>query len=244
MAIRLRYDIHTHTRYSCSRRGRLHGKGTVEENVAAALARGLETIGISDHGPAHSLYGLDPARLPDLRRDIEASRLAHPDIDITLGVEANICNRSGKLDVDPKDFEYVIAGYHYMAFGESPMRCLMAMAGMPSVSANTDLILAALYANDIRVLTHPGDKLRVDIPAVAKACEETDTLMEINCHHDGLTVDGIRQAMRYDVSFIISSDAHTPEAVGRPEIGLERAERAGLDLSRIVNLEGGPSWKR
>jgi putative hydrolase len=50
--------------------------------------------------------------------------------------------------------------------------------------------------------------------------------------------------MRYDVSFIISSDAHTPEAVGRPEIGLERAERAGLELSRIVNLEGGPSWKR
>ena len=39
------------------------------------------------------------------------------------------------------------------------------------------------------------------------------------------------------VNFIISSDAHTPDRVGDFKAGIERAEEAGLDLSRIVNIE-------
>ena len=51
---RMIWDIHTHTTYS-------HGKGTIEENVNAALALGLEEIAITDHGPGHLTYGIDKA---------------------------------------------------------------------------------------------------------------------------------------------------------------------------------------
>ncbi|MBR0521970.1 MAG: phosphoesterase, partial [Firmicutes bacterium] len=54
-------------------------------------------------------------------------------------------------------------------------------------------------------------------------------------HHNCLTVEGIRTAMKYDVTFILGSDAHVPQNVGMVERALARAEQAGLDLSRIVN---------
>src|SRR5690554_3674055 len=43
-------DFHTHTVYS-------HGRGTIADNVAAARARGLAQVGMSDHGPAN-LFGV------------------------------------------------------------------------------------------------------------------------------------------------------------------------------------------
>ena len=60
--------------------------------------------------------------------------------------------------------------------------------------------------------------------------------MEINNRHGCLTVEGIRQAAKYDVTFIIGSDAHVPGDVGKYDEALRRAVEAGLDLKRIVNL--------
>ena len=39
-------DYHTHTVHS-------HGTGSVDDNVEAALGRGLQTVGIADHSVAH-----------------------------------------------------------------------------------------------------------------------------------------------------------------------------------------------
>ncbi|GFP36073.1 putative hydrolase, partial [Candidatus Hakubella thermalkaliphila] len=44
-------DLHTHTVYS-------HGKGTVEDIVRVAMRRGLQAVGIADHGPSHFLSAL------------------------------------------------------------------------------------------------------------------------------------------------------------------------------------------
>lgn len=61
--------------------------------------------------------------------------------------------------------------------------------------------------------------------------------MEISTWHSHLTVEEIRTAMKEDVKFVISSDAHTPDRVGSFEGGLARAFEAGLPLERIVNIE-------
>ena len=61
--------------------------------------------------------------------------------------------------------------------------------------------------------------------------------MEISTWHSHLTVEEIKIAMKEDVQFIISSDAHTPNRVGSFTGGLMRAAEAGLDLNRIVNVE-------
>ena len=99
------------------------------------------------------------------------------------------------------------------------------------------MICDALRANDIAVLTHPGDKGPFDIEEIARVCAETDTLIEINGRHGHLTVEEIRIAAGVEgLKFIISSDAHTPDAVGSFRTALERALEAGLDVDRIVNI--------
>ena len=50
------------------------------------------------------------------------------------------------------------------------------------------------------------------------------------------SVEEIRIAAKYDVKFVISSDAHVPENVGLYEPQLLRALDAGLDPERIVNI--------
>ena len=268
---RMTFDLHTHTVMKRSDgREILHAKGTVEENVLAAREKGLSCIGISNHGPGHITYGLPEDGLPALRGQIEEARQKYPDIKILLGIEANIINPSGLLDVQPEDFErfnYIMAGYHYGIFGEEPARAAKIhggnwlytnlrsgwdaaekirkkFGGVGSDSfedalrrLNTELMVAAVRRNRPRVLTHPGDKGPFDIDSIARACQETGTWMEINNYHQDLSAAGILIAAKYDVSFVIGSDAHTPEKVGTFEKALERAQRAGISPERIVNIE-------
>jgi putative hydrolase len=103
---RMVYDIHTHTTFS-------HGKGSIEDNVKAALERGLSIIGIADHGPGHLTYGVKRKDLPVMREEIRRLQPLYPNIQILLGVEANIITPSGKLDITEKeanDLDYVLAG--------------------------------------------------------------------------------------------------------------------------------------
>ncbi|MBR1845067.1 MAG: PHP domain-containing protein [Oscillospiraceae bacterium] len=249
MESKLYYDIHTHTVYS-------HGKGTIEDNAAAAEAAGLKLLGISDHGPGHIGFGLKMSELPNMRRDIDAAKEAHPGLDIRLGVEANIINASGRLDVAPEDlklFDYIIAGYHFGVLGEAPFKSVATHIGgwwynLTGRSSernkihNTDLVIKALEQNKIDIISHPGAKANFDIPAIAAAVSGTDTLLEINNRHGCLTVEGIRQAMEYDVKFILSSDAHIPGDVGAADEAISRAKEAGLDPGRVINLRKEYYW--
>ena len=243
MNSRITFDLHTHTTYS-------HGKGSVADNAAMAAGLGLKRLGISDHGPGSFTYGIKMDRIPDMRRDIEEARKLFPGLEISLGVEANTANADGSLDISKEDqqlFDYIIAGYHYSYLGKKPFTGIGIVLGgwahergfttsQHARIRNTDFIVNSLHANDIYILSHPGDKADFDIDAIAKACEETDTIMEINHRHHCLTVDGIKTAMKYNVRFILSSDAHTPGAVGNVENAWDRVVKAGLEPSRIINL--------
>lgn len=136
----------------------------------------------------------------------------------------------------------MIAGFHYGCFNCSSVRNWLWSHGFKYgeeslCRSNTKMICDALRANDIAVLTHPGDKGPFDIEEIARVCAETDTLIEINGRHGHLTVEEIRIAAGVEgLKFIISSDAHTPDAVGSFRTALERALEAGLDVDRIVNI--------
>lgn len=232
------FDIHTHTTYS-------HGKGSVEDNVRAAIDKGLEYIAISDHGPGHLFYGINRNDFVNLRNDIEKMNVKYQNIQIRLSVEANTVHGGNGLDLREEEFEefdFVMAGFHFGLFGCSSVRNWLWSHGIrigeeTLREKNTEMIVGALRKNNISVLTHPGDKGPFDLKRIAEVCAETDTLMEINCRHGHLTADEIREAAEVPgLKFIVSSDAHEPEAVGNFMPGLKRAFEAGLDISRIVNI--------
>lgn len=243
MKSRIICDLHTHTTYS-------HGLGSILDNVKQAHEKGLTAIGITDHGPGHLSYGIKLSDVKKMREDIAKAKELYPDMDIKLGVEANIINKNGNLDVSKEDqklFDYIIAGYHYAYLGENVFQGLLIMIGSwlsshhfpvskKTIERNTDLVVEAIRNNDIKILTHPGDKMKVDISRVAKAAAEKGVLLEINDHHEHLTVDEIKIASAYDVKFILSSDAHKVSNVGNVEMAYERVKACNIDESRIVNL--------
>ena len=254
---RMVFDYHTHTTYS---HGfiRPHGKGTVEENVQAAIERGLEELAISDHGPGHLFYGIKRSKFDDLRHDIEESQKRHPEIKLYMSCETNLTDKGNHLDVSPeeaKKFDFLIGGYHYGVAGcHAGPNWILAKKhyqeggnnGIDMETSqryermreiNTEMYIKALHENDLKILTHPGDKGPVDMREIAKACYETDTWMEINTWHMHLTTEEIKICMQEDVKFVISSDAHTPNRVGSYLKGLERAFEAGLEPERIVNIK-------
>ena len=253
---RMVFDYHTHTIYS---HGfiRPHGKGTVEENVQAAIERGLEELAISDHGPGHLFYGIKRNKFDDLRHDIEESQKRHPEIKLYMSCETNLTDKGNHLDVSPeeaKKFDFLIGGYHYGVAGcHAGPNWILAKkhyqeGGNNGIDmetsrkyermreVNTEMYIKALHENDLKILTHPGDKGPVDMREIAKACHETNTWMEINTWHMHLTTEEIKICMQEDVKFVISSDAHTPNRVGSYLKGLERAFEAGLEPERIVNI--------
>ena len=236
-----------------------HGKGDIEDNWLAAKEAGLETLGISDHGPGHIGFGLKPAKIPEMKEKaaaLNARAEAEGGPKVLIGVEANIINPDGQLDMTREelaDLDFVIAGYHFGTIGKAPLRAgIMHASGFVfdhtgwSVKRqrdyNTALVVEAVRQNNIKIVSHPGAKADFDIPTIAKACEQAGTWMEINNRHGCLTVEGIRQAAKYDVTFIIGSDAHIPGDVGHYDEALARAVEAGLDLGRIVNLRQEQSF--
>jgi putative hydrolase len=237
-------DLHTHTVYS-------HGTGSIEDNVNAARARGVRCIGITDHGPGHLLYGVKRWNIPRMRAEVERLSSIYTDMEIQLGIEANIANSSGILDVTQGEFhlyDYVIAGYHYAAFGSNIVGNAVRMvqnfteskAGKDTrrlMRHNTQNIVKAIEVNDIKILAHPGDKAPVDLLEIAVACAKRDVLVEINTNHMSLRAEDMRTMALADVRFIICSDAHSPNRVGDFVSGVNLALDAGIDMSRIVNLQ-------
>jgi putative hydrolase len=215
------------------------------------MQKGLKKIGIADHGPGHILYGVRRARFAEMRAEVDRLNGLYPGIEIALGLEANIINHSGRIDVSEREnefFDFILAGYHYGVLGENPFYAI-SLAGRNYLGSlrgkysgklileNTLLVEKALYESRIMALTHPGDKGKVDIKTIAEACVKNNVLFELNTWHKSLDDDSVRTAADCGVSFVISSDAHSPNRVGDFESALELAFRVGIEPERIVNIK-------
>lgn len=242
---RLIADYHTHTRYS-------HGTGTIGDNVRQAQKRGLEIIGIADHGPA-SWKHLGVADLDVFNQIIAETRQARREfsgIEVLAGTEANIISYDGELDVPlamQKKLDQVLAGFHLTihprSFGEGVRYLTHWSLGKihPRIrqkarADNTKAIVEAVYRNQIDIITHPGLKISIDTPELARACVKRGTALEINSKHGVHSLGFIRAAAREGAVFAIGSDAHCPERVGDLESGLRAARLAGLRGDQIINV--------
>lgn len=234
-------DYHTHTLYS-------DGKGTIEQNVISAISKNLDIVGISDHGHKHMGFGVKYHLFEKMRYEVDLMNEKYQSIKVLLGVECNILDDKGNIDLDDKImkyFDYIMAGYH---FGCRPTNWIRGsrnhinnytkLFNKYELKYNTDALINAMKNNDIFILTHPGDKGDVNIIDVAHAAVETGTLMEINSHHKNLSLDQLLAIKHIDVKYVIGSDSHIPENVGNFERAMERATAAQIDLDKIVNIRG------
>lgn len=235
--IRIVADFHTHTKHS-------HGSGTIEDNVKAAIRRGLRAIAISDHGVGHLLY-----RIPDMDRylrEIEEIRDKYADqIIVYSGYEGNLQSMGGgKTDIPPAyadSIDIPSFGYHKMVRYPNPADWLHFVlpkrADKASIARNTQAIIDAMNASAAVFLTHPGYGLPIDKDALAKAAAEGDVILEINAKHPEFTESELADAADAGAMFIIGSDAHSPQRVGDFAAALDKVKRAGLAASQIVNSD-------
>lgn len=233
-------DYHIHSTYS----RRNHGKSSIEEIVESAVELTLKEIAITDHGPKHYLFGIEEERIPEAKEIVIKMREKFPQIKILYGVEANILDYDGTTDISDtvkKHCDIILCGYH-MGVLFSSVKDAINFTVKNKFSSNmadkNSLALAkAMKKYNINILTHPGDKIPCNMDIVAKAAEETDTILEINNSHGHLNVEEIKIASKYNVKFVINSDSHIKDKIGSYENGLKAAIEAKLDLTRIINLQ-------
>ncbi|MCW3488616.1 PHP domain-containing protein [Dethiobacter alkaliphilus] len=243
-------DYHTHTRYS-------HGKGSIEDNVEAAVKRGLSTLAIADHGPGHFFIGIGGVQaFFRMQKEVASLRRKYPKLEILLGVEANIVDTDGTIDVPTvmlRELGILLVGYHKLVkvksfdgFKQMAQNFLAGWTGSSSSrlrQINTDAIVAAVKRYPIDIITHPGLQVDIDTVALARACHQQNTFLEINSSYGEELDPFIKAAMPTGVRFVINSDAHEPGRVGDFAAAYKLVERLNIPRERIVNLEGNLSQK-
>lgn len=238
-------DYHTHTLYS-------HGKGTIIDNAKAAREKGLEVVGIADHGPANwghigttSLEAFD-----QIIEEVGQVQAGFSDLKILAGTEANIVSYQGELDIPlelQRKLDQILAGFHITVHPKSlkdgvkflthwTLGKINQQVKRKARNENTKAIVAAVYNNEINIITHPGLNISIDTPELARACVKCGTALEINAGHGVKSIEFIQAAAHEGVKFAIGSDAHRPEDVGRLEAGVKAAKLAGLNPEQIINV--------
>ena len=242
--MKITHDMHTHTTYS-------HGKNSIAEMVEQGRKIGLKAITISDHGRSHPVFGVRKQHFAKMRAEIDALNKKYDDIEIYLSVESNITGAAGNIDIKAEEQKYcdwISAGYHYGYFPASIKDIFVfsipnyAARVLPFlrkavVDMNTRTYIKMMEQHDIKLITHPGDKMPINIEPVAKAAAENGVILEINPRHDHLNVEEIKIAMKYPVNFAINSDAHSIHTLGDMRTTPETIKAAGVPISRIINIE-------
>jgi putative hydrolase len=222
-------DFHVHTVFSG------HAFSTLQEVIAAAREHGLKYLAITDHGPARP-DGPKLDYFKNLNRQDTLRQL--PGIHVLIGVEANIINPWGDLDMPEKllhELDIVLAGFHNSTgYGGS------------SVSENTGALIKAIERNRITVIAHVGDPrfpYPVDVEESIAAAVEHGVLVEVNqsalhtwraenvAHYE--RVLGLLQ--KYRAPILMSSDSHISYTVGVVSECERLLAEHGVDPATTVN---------
>lgn len=226
----LRGDLHDHTDWSGD------GRNTMAEMVAAAAARGLDYLAITDHAEDLRINGIDRAGMRRQREQLRALEERRGDLRLLHGVELNI-GTEGTVDYDAEflaDFDFGVASVH--------------SAFTRSAAQQTARLVTAIRNPAVNVIGHPSGRklgkrpgIEFDLGPVIEACLETGTALEINSnlHRLDATAEVVREAGRAGVLFAISTDAHTVRELANARHGVSQARRGGLAVDQVVN-----TWPR
>lgn len=223
----IRGDLHVHSTWSGD------GRSPLDAMVAAAAARGLQYIAMTEHAEDLTINGLSRDQVVAERKEIERLRQEYPQLTILQGSELNI-GRDGSVDYDA-DFlatlDWCVASVHTLfdlSEAEQTNRVIAAMEN-PAVSAIGHL-------TGRRIGHRPG--IQLNAQAVFEAAIETGTALEINGHLHRLDVpsDLLLQAREMDdLRFVISTDSHHTSEFDNVRWGVHNARRGWVEQGKVIN---------
>jgi len=222
----LRGDLHMHTTES-------DGRESLETMVAAARARGLEYIAITDHTQSLAMTnGLDEARTYAFAERIRSYSATQKGFTVLAGIECDIL-ADGRLDLDDDclaSLDLVVASVHSaMQQDEAEMTARVIKAiEHPSVDIIGHLTGRMLLRRD------PS---RVNVEKVIDAAAANGVAIEINSQPYRLDLSDSHARLARDrgVKIVINSDAHEIEALGFTRWGILTARRAWLNKIDVLN---------
>ncbi|MDS1029215.1 phosphatase [Bacillota bacterium LX-D] len=221
----IKADLHTHTIASG------HAYSTVQEMAQAASSKGLEALAITDHslnfpGGPHQYYFENISAIPGNLAGVE----------ILKGVEANIVNTDGEIDMPDyllRSLDLVVAGFHEKCGYESS-----------TVEENTTAMLNALSKPYVYFISHPGNpKFPVNLEKLAFTAHKLGKAIEVNNSSFLRSRPGsvsrckqlLEYAKKYQTLLVINSDAHIFTAVGEVNAAIEAVEQAGITSEQVLN---------
>ena len=230
-------NYHTHT-VLCH-----HAKGDIHEYVDTAIQNGLKILGFSDHVACdfseygyRSRFRMDVAEIPEYVAMVQAVRKEYAgQIQILLGYECEyypLLFQSVLDRITEYECDYLILGQHF-TFNEFDGVWSNAPTEDPDVLRQyVDQVLRAMETGKFSYVAHPDlihyvgqdqELYRSEMLRLCRTAKALDIPLEINClglcdgrHYPNR--EFWRIAAGSGCRVILGSDAHTPDAVGSPEI--------------------------
>jgi len=220
----IKVDLHTHTISSG------HAYSTLSENALAASRKGITLLGMTDHGPSmpgapHLYHFGNLAILPDELYGVR----------ILPGVEANITNHEGELDLPVQylsRMKIVLVGLHEIAYPGG------------TSEQNTKAYIKAMENPYTDMMVHPGRPyFEMDLEHIAQMSAQLNIPVEINnsslAKEKKGAWDNCRRLARYMAKYkspvILGSDAHFWDRVGNFSHALELVREVGILEHQVLN---------
>ena len=222
----LRGDVHMHTTES-------DGRESLETMAAAARARGLEYIAVTDHTQSLAMAnGLDEARTLAHAERVRTHSKTLEGLTILAGSEVDIL-ADGRLDLADDclaKLDIVIASLHSQLQQDE--------------DEATRRVIRAMENPHVDIIGHPTARwllrregARLALEKVVDAARANGVALEINSqpHRLDLCDSHARLARDRGVKLAINSDAHEVPALDYPRWGILTARRAWLTKDDVIN---------
>jgi DNA polymerase (family 10) len=226
--------IHCHTHYS-------DGKNSVEEMAHGADALGMKYMTITDHSPtAHYAGGLP---LDRLKRQWEDIARAQEKVKVRLlrGTESDIL-ADGSLDYPDEvldQLEVIVASVHnrHKMDADQMTRRIVAAMRRPQFKIWG-------HALGRYVLTRPP--FAVHMETILDAVAESRAAVEINGDPHRLDMEPrwVRVARTRGIRFVVSTDAHSVNALRNVRWGVDMARRGWLTRADVLNTRGVDEFRQ
>lgn len=223
-------DLHTHTVLSG------HAFSTLQEMAEAAAQKGVKVLGITEHcNPEKMIGAVSPHYFGVIKRIPKTIN----GVRCLIGVEANILNEKGEIDLPEEDLEkcgVVIASMHKDVY-----------AGENNYDDNTKALCKAMENKYVQIIGHPYNvRYPCDIEKIAKTAAKRQKFLEINAatfkYQQKIgpeTIGTVRKMIETTKQNkwynIVNSDAHISYDIADFDSILEIKDQIGLDEKYLVN---------